>query len=99
MAIGMCVKFKVWMVLLIVHLVLVILPGFVISNKISSIIPYYSVFGVLELGDYLGLRVLRQITEDMFMAPITFIGWSFVISFWLMVHWVLSVITCHLTRH
>jgi hypothetical protein len=98
MAIGMRVKFKYWMILLAIHISLVFLPSFVIENKITASIPFYTIWGVLEFGDYLGLTVLGEITEDMFMAPITFIGWSFVLFFWLLFHWLLSLVVCNLIR-
>jgi hypothetical protein len=90
--------FKYWLTLLVVHLSLVFFPGFLIENKFTATIPFYTIFSVLEFGDYLGLTVLGEITKDMFMAPITFIGWSFVISFWLLFHWLLGLVLSHLSH-
>ena len=97
MAIGMRAYKKYWLSFLTIHICLFFLPSSIFGVKATAAIPYYSIWGVLELGSIFGLPVIGKVTEDMFIAPITFIGWSFVVSFWLLFYLLISQVISHLT--
>ncbi|WP_027709911.1 hypothetical protein [Zooshikella ganghwensis] len=89
---------KVWVLLLMSHLVLAVIPSLIVENKLTAFIPYHSVFTPLEIFKFLGLPVYGQTDEDMFMAPITVLGWCLVTALWLIIHYGFAVVLSHLTR-
>jgi hypothetical protein len=61
-------------------------PGFIFESKAAVIIPYYSIFGPASIFKSLGLPIFEQVTENMFIAPITYLGWFLIILFWFVVY-------------
>ncbi|WP_421133475.1 hypothetical protein [Alteromonas sp. A079] len=94
----MKVNLKLWGLLLISHFVLAIVPGFIVENKLTAYVPYHSVFTPLEMFNSLGVPVYGQVTEGMFMAPITILGWCLVVTLWLIIHYGFAIVLSHLTR-
>lgn len=89
---------KLWALLLNSHLALAVVPGLIVDNKLTAFIPYHSVFTPLEIFKSLGLPVYGQVSEDMFMAPITILGWCLVVALWLVIHYGFALVLSHLTR-
>ncbi|WP_157704953.1 hypothetical protein [Shewanella marisflavi] len=89
---------KLWALLLVSHSALAVIPSFIVENKWTVFIPYHSVFTPLEIFKILGLPVYGQAGEDMFMAPITVLGWCLVAALWLVIHYGFAVALSHLTR-
>ena len=81
---------KYWLTLILLHLVLAIVPDMFVSNKITAMIPLFSIFLPLELYNYLNIPVWGEVNENMFMAPITLLGWFLVVFSWILVHYVLA---------
>ncbi|MBV1910607.1 MAG: hypothetical protein KUG78_14995 [Kangiellaceae bacterium] len=86
---------KVWVLLLASHVVLAVVPSIFVENKITAYIPYHSVFTPLEMFNSYNVSVYGQVTENMFMAPITILGWSLVIILWLTIHFGLAFVIAH----
>lgn len=89
---------KLWALLLIFHLVLAVVPSLFVENKLTAYIPYHSVFTPLEMLKPLGVPVYGQVAEDMYMAPITILGWCLVAALWLIIHYGFALVLSHLTR-
>lgn len=90
---------KAWWILISAHLFLAVVPFLLIENKLTAFIPYHSIFIPLELAAYAGLPVYGQVSKDMFMAPITVLGWCMVAALWLTIHFGLAAVLSRLTRH
>ncbi|MDP5144240.1 hypothetical protein ORJ00_15945 [Rheinheimera baltica] len=89
---------KLWAMLLISHLALAIIPSLITENKLTAFIPYHSIFMPLDIFKSLVLPVYGQAGEEMFMAPITVLGWCLVVALWLIIHFGFAVLLSHLTN-
>ena len=83
--------------LVVSHLALAIIPSIFVENKFTVLVPYYSLFAPLEIFRSIGLPVYGQVNEDVFMAPITNLGWALVVALWLVIHYGISQLLSHLT--
>ncbi len=87
---------KLWLILVLLHVVLAVVPDMFVSNKLTAMIPLFSILLPLEIFDYLNIPVWGKVNENMFMAPVTLLGWSLVIGTWLLVHFYLAKGLIHL---
>jgi len=87
---------KLWLSLISAHIVLAVIPSAIWENKVTAFIPYNSVFTPLEIFKLLDIPVYGHVSEDMFMTPITVIGWCLVFASWLLIHFGLALTLSHL---
>ncbi|MGX5200427.1 hypothetical protein [Aliikangiella sp. IMCC44632] len=94
----MKIKLKFWLLILVSHLVLAVIPNYIFDNQLTAIIPYHSVVMPLEIFKLFGLPVYGQIEDHMFMAPITFLGWCLLAFFWLIIHYGVATLIIYLIK-
>ena len=88
---------KYWLILFLFHVILAVVPGIFASNKLTAMIPLFSIFLPLEFFDYLNIPVWGEVQENMFMAPVTLLGWLLVIGTWSLIHYCFAIGIDYLT--